>query len=235
MEFLHTAATPFPQNPIKEEFVDTGELGVKSTLLNRKMQLNAAAFYYHWKDQQVFNVGAQGPVFSNLPASEILGGELELKLSPDNTWLITAAVGLLHSEITDATGLDFDKGEGEYQLGHALALVPSFSANMAIAKDIDLGASRLTLQADGRYQGTSKAKYKPSHPIDEYEARFVANLRADLGLGRDRRYTLSAYLENLTAEQFCLEKQDLHVLVGAYYCVPNEGQRQFGIQAKVAF
>jgi len=235
VEFLHTAATPFPQNPITEEFVDAGELGVKSTLLGRKVQLNAATFYYHWKDQQVFNVGAQGPVFSNLPASEILGGELELNVSPDATWLITAALGLLHSEITDATGLDFDKGEGEYQKGHPLALVPSVSANMAIAKDIALGANRLTLQADGRYQGTSKVKYKPSHPIDEYESRFVANLRADLSFGRDRRYQLSAYLENLTGAQYCLEKQDLHVLVGAYYCVPNEGQAQFGIQARVGF
>jgi len=235
VEFLHTAATPFPQSPIKEEFVDAGELGIKSQLLNRKMQLNAAGFYYHWKDQQVFNVGATGPVFSNLPASEIFGGEVELKVSPDNTWLITASLGLLHSEITDATGLDFDKGEGEYQLGHALALVPGVSANMAIAKDVTLGGKRLTLQADGRYQGTSKAKYKPSHPIDEYEARFVANLRADLHLGPAHRYQLSAYLENLTAEQFCLEKQDLHVLVGAYYCVPNEGQRQFGLQARIGF
>jgi len=199
------------------------------------MLLNAAIFYNHWKDQQVFNVGATGPVFSNLPASQIYGGEVELKLSPDNTWLITASVGVLHSEITDATGLDFDKGEGEYQKGHPLALVPSVSANMAIAKDIALGANRLTLQADGRYQGTSKVKYKPSHPIDEYESRFVANLRADLSFGRDRRYQLSAYLENLTGAQYCLEKQDLHVLVGAYYCVPNEGQAQFGIQARVGF
>jgi iron complex outermembrane recepter protein len=235
VEFLHTAATPFPQSPIKEEFVDSGELGFKSTLLGRKMVLNGAVFYNHWKDMQVFNVGATGPVFSNLPASEIYGGEVELKLSPDNTWLITGSVGLLHSEITDATGLDFDLGQGEYQKGHPLALVPSFSANFAIAKDVAVGASRLSLQADGRYQGTSKVKYKPSHPIDEYEARFVANLRAELGLGRDHRYTLSAYLENLTGEQFCLEKQDLHVLVGAYYCVPNEGQVQFGLQARLGF
>ena len=122
-----------------------------------------------------------------------------------------------------------------HEKGHPLALVPSVSANMAIAKDIALGANRLTLQADGRYQGTSKVKYKPSHPIDEYESRFVANLRADLNFGRDRRYQLSAYLENLTGAQYCLEKQDLHVLVGAYYCVPNEGQAQFGIQARVGF
>ena len=63
----------------------------------------------------------------------------------------------------------------------------------------------------------------------------MANLRADLNFGHARRYTVSAYLENLTGEEYCLEKQDLHVLVGAYYCVPNEGQRQFGIQARIGF
>jgi iron complex outermembrane receptor protein len=235
VEFLHTAATPFPQNPIGEEFVDAFELGVKSELFGRHLMLNAAAFHYHWKDQQVFNVGARGPEFSNLPGSRIIGGELELKLAPDATWLITGSLGLLDSEITDSTGLDFDSGQGEYQLGHELALVPKVSANMAVAKDIPMGSAKLTLQADGRYQGTSKVKYKPSHPIDEYEARFVANARGDVSFGPSHRYQVGFYLENLTEEQYCLEKQDLHVLVGVYYCVPNEGQRQFGLEARIRF
>jgi len=235
VEFLHTAATPFPQNPIGPEFVDVFELGVKSTLFHRHLQLNAAAFHYSWKDQQVFNVGTGGPEFSNLPGSRIIGGELELKIAPDDTWLITGALGLLDSKITDSTGLDFDSGEGEYQLGHPLALVPKVSANGAIAKRISLGSSHLTLQADGRYQSTSKAKYKPSHPIDEYEARFVANARGDLSFGEGERFELGFYLDNLTQEKYCLEKQDLHVLVGSYYCVPNEGERQFGFQARLRF
>ena len=211
------------------------ELGFKSTLLNGSMQLNGAAFYNIWKDQQVFNVGTQGPVFSNLPESQMYGMELEMKYVPAESWLIAASVGLLHSEITDSTGLDYDSGQGEYQKGHRLALAPNMSANMAVFKDFQIGANLLTLQMDWRYQGNAKAKYKPSYPIDEYDSRFELNARGSYRFGDQQQYLISAYLNNITADKYCLEKQDLHVLVGAYYCVPNEGELQFGLSGKVNF
>lgn len=235
VEFLHTAATPFPQNPIDVEILDAFEVGVKTTLLDGRMQLNGAFFYNIWEDQQVFNVGARGPEFTNLPESEILGFEADLQWVPVDTWLVSAGFGWLDSEITDASGLDFDLGQGEFQEGHELPLAPEFSANGAIFKDIQIGPNLLTLQVDMRYQSEAKAKYKPSTPIDEYESRFEMNARANYMFGNARQYQVSFFVENLTEEQYCLEKQDLHVLVGAYYCVPNEGELQFGLQGKINF
>ena len=102
-------------------------------------------------------------------------------------------------------------------------------------KDINLAASLLSLQLNGRYQSTSKAKYKPSYPIDEYDSRFEMNARANYLFGNAQQYQVSAFIDNLTSEKYCLEKQDLHALVGAYYCVPNEGELQFGLQGKINF
>ena len=235
VEFLHTVDTPFPQRSLKVETLDVVEFGFKSTLLDGRMQLNGAVFHNIWTDQQVFNVGANGPEFSNLPESKIIGGELEVKFIPAETWLVTGGLGLLDTEITDATGINFDLGQGEFQEGHELALAPSVTANWAVFKDINLAASLLTLQLDGRYQSSSKAKYKPSFPIDEYESRFEMNARANYLFGSSQQYQVSVFVDNLTSEKYCVEKQDLHALVGAYYCVPNEGEVQFGMQGKINF
>jgi iron complex outermembrane receptor protein len=235
VEFLHTAATPFPQRSLDVEILDVIEVGIKSDLLDGRMQFNGALFFNNWTDQQVFNVGSQGPIFSNLPESEMQGVELEMRYAPADTWLINVALGLLDSEITDATGLDFDSGQGEFQRGHELPLAPDLTATASLIKDVSLGANLLTVQLDMHYQSESKAKYKPSFPIDEYESRFEANARVKYAFGDEQRFELGAFLENLTEEEYCLEKQDLHALVGAYYCVPNEGDLQFGLHGSVRF
>jgi len=235
VEFLHTDATPFPQASLDEETLDVWEFGFKATLMDGAMQLNGAVFRNTWKDQQVFNVGSSGPVFSNLPESEVTGAELEMQWVPAANWLVSASVGVLDSKITDASGIDFNQGQGEFQQGHELALVPKFSASFAILKDIEMGANLLTLQLDGKHQAEAKAKYKPSFPIDEYESRTLINARANYNFGDQDQYNFSLSLENLTEDEFCLEKQDLHALVGAYYCVPNFGQMQWFASMRVNF
>jgi len=235
VEFLHTDDTPFPQRSLEAETLDAYEIGFKSTLDNGRMQLNGAVFYYTWDNLQVFNVGSNGPEFYNLPEAEITGLELETRWAPADDWLVSAAVGFLDSEITDATGIDFDLGQGEFQKGHELPLAPEFSANFAVIKDFMIDANPLTIQVDGHYQSESKAKYKPSSPIDEYESRFELNGRASYSFGDNQKYRLDLSLQNITEEKYCLEKQDLHALVGAYYCVPNYGEMQWALQGRVSF
>lgn len=235
VEFLHTDTTPFPQRSLEQEILDSFEIGFKSTMLDGRMQLNGAAFYYTWDNLQVFNVGSNGPEFFNLPEAQITGFELETKWVPADDWLISAAVGFLDSEITDTTGIDFALGQGDFQKGHELVLAPKFTGNFAIIKDVHIDSNLLTLQLDGRYMSESKAKYKPSSPIDEYESRFELNARGGYQFGSDQQYRINLILENITEEKYCTEKQDLHVLVGAYYCVPNLGEMQWAIQGQVNF
>ena len=235
VEFLHTVDTPFPQRSLKVEILDVYEVGFKSELLQDRMQFNAAFFHNTWTDQQVFNVGSNGPEFINLPESRIIGMEADLKWVPADTWLVSASLGWLDTKITDATGVDYDLGQGEFQKGHELPLAPSITANGTVIKDFLINNNPLTLQLNARYQSSSKVKYKPSYPIDEYPSRFELNARAGYAFGDRQQYQVSAFLDNITAAKYCVEKQDLHALVGAYYCVPNDGEMQFGLQGKVSF
>jgi iron complex outermembrane receptor protein len=235
VEFLHTDDTPFPQRPLDVETLDAFELGFKSTLLNRTLIFNGAVFFNIWKDQQVFNVGVNGPEFFNLPESEIKGVELETTWVPAENWLLAANVGFLDTEITDVTGIDFDLRQGDFQKGHELPLSPEFTANGAVERDFATTSGALTLRADFRYQSSSKVKFSPQVPIDEYESRFEINARAAYAFGAEGKYELALFGENLTGEKYCVEIQDLRGVSGSFYCVPNEGEARYGLQARVNF
>jgi iron complex outermembrane receptor protein len=83
----HAQLAPYTE----EELVNT-ELGIKATLLDGRMQLNAAAFWYDYTDKQErerkpTQLGALGGQ-SNVPESRINGAELELK------WLIAEGLNV---------------------------------------------------------------------------------------------------------------------------------------------
>jgi iron complex outermembrane receptor protein len=241
MEFLHTQDTPFPRRPLTPETLDVFELGFKSTLFDHTLVFNGAVFYNIWKNQQVFNVGVNGPEFFNLPESHISGAEFEANWAPTSQWLITGSVGLLDTEMTDVTGIDFDvplgqPGHGDFQKGHELALSPHVTATGAVQRTFDLsGGNSLVFALDGRYQGSSKVKYSPQVPIDEYDSRFDLNARATWLFGADQDYSLSLFGYNLTEEKYCNEIQDLRGVSGSFYCVPNDGEVQYGLQFRANF
>jgi iron complex outermembrane recepter protein len=240
LEFLHTNDTPFPQRSLEPETLDAWEVGFKSLNADHTLVFNAAAFFNTWKDEQVFNVGVNGPEFFNLPESQIYGAEFEITWEPTEHWLFNFNLGLLHTELTDVTGIDFDipqgtPGHGDFQKGHALPLSPETSMTGSVQRSFDIGSGELTLQSDFRYQSESFVKYSPQHPIDKYDARFEVNARADYAWGDNRQYDLAAFGNNLFGEKYCAEIQDLRGVSGSYYCVPNDGQAQWGVQLRVAF
>ena len=53
---------------------------------------------------------------------------------------MSANFGLLDTEITDVTGIDFDLGQGDFQEGHELPLSPEFTAIAAIWRATSISA-----------------------------------------------------------------------------------------------
>lgn len=213
----------------------TGRTACKSTLLERSLILNGAVFYNIWKDQQVFNVGVGGPEFNNLPRSRIEGAELEANWVPAQHWLVTASLGLLNTRITDVTGIDFDLHQGDFQQGHELPLAPKITANAGLGRNFNIGTGLIGLHTDLRYQGTSKVKYSPQVPIDQYDSRFEINARATYAFGPEQQYELALFGDNLTSAKYCVEIQDLRGVSGSLYCVPNDGELRWGLQARMNF
>ena len=88
----------------KDETVDAWELGIKTDFANNRVRLNAAAFYYEYKnlqyqatDPELFEGGV-----GNLPESEIYGAELELLAFITDNFTVDARLAWLETEVTES-------------------------------------------------------------------------------------------------------------------------------------
>jgi iron complex outermembrane receptor protein len=72
-----------PSNPVYQpEFIKSYELGMKSDWLDRKLRLNAAAFWYDYSDLQVTSFFQSLTLVSNAADSTVKGIDLELLANP---------------------------------------------------------------------------------------------------------------------------------------------------------
>lgn len=107
------ATTAGEMEPYDNETLDAYELGLKSEFFDRRVRLNASAFYYDYKNQQVFaqttRNGLTVLVLDNAANSKVYGGEAEITARPIQPLTLTAGVSLLHAKYGDyfTEGKDF--------------------------------------------------------------------------------------------------------------------------------
>jgi iron complex outermembrane receptor protein len=83
------------------EEVTAFEFGSKNRFSNDRVQFNATAFYYDYRDLQVFQVVNQTIVVRNAAEAEIYGAELELVALAGDSVQFDASFGLLETEYKD--------------------------------------------------------------------------------------------------------------------------------------
>ncbi len=120
----------------EEETIDAYELGLKTDLLDGRMRLNSAAFFYTYDnlqyqatDPEVFQGGV-----GNIPESEIMGAELELGAFLSDSLIFDARLAWLDTEIT-SNHLALDNVESEAATNALLAQgISLFSPEVEIAR-----------------------------------------------------------------------------------------------------
>jgi len=83
-----------------EEKATTWELGAKSTLLDRRLQLNGALFQTDYKGIQLNFQQGVSPVIQNAGDARIKGFELEMVAAPTDGFTINGSVGYLDAHYT---------------------------------------------------------------------------------------------------------------------------------------
>lgn len=87
-------SNPLPTAPdFDEEKATTYEAGIKSTLLDRRLQINAAAFLTDYKGIQLNFQQGVSPTIQNAGNAKIKGFEVEVVAAPTDGFLINASVG----------------------------------------------------------------------------------------------------------------------------------------------
>lgn len=84
-----------------EEVAKTWEVGIKSTLLDRRLQLNVAAFTTAYNDVQLNQQVGTSPTIDNAGNARIKGFEIEAVVAPTRGLTINGSIGYLDASFTE--------------------------------------------------------------------------------------------------------------------------------------
>lgn len=124
------ASTTAQFAPVTQEAVTAFELGAKLSLIDRKLQVNAAVFHYDYKNKQVRGIIID-PIFNqleqlvNIPKSRINGAELEMVLTPVRGLTLRGGATYIDSKVKRFVGINNDRVVGDFA-GSALPFSPKF-------------------------------------------------------------------------------------------------------------
>jgi outer membrane receptor protein involved in Fe transport len=127
------AVSAVPQyNPIPQESVVAYETGVKAGLFDHRVQLNAAVFYYDYRDKQLRGAVqdvAFGPLEAlvSIPKSHVLGVEAQLVARPVDGLTLDTALTYTHTRIDQFTGFDATAAFGD-QSGTPFPFSPAWQS-----------------------------------------------------------------------------------------------------------
>jgi len=148
------AFTPSQLAPVSQEKLTSYEIGTKLSLMDRRLQLNASAFYYDYVDKQFLTyttVPLIGPVNAivNIPESDVKGFDIEVIALPTEGLTLNAALTYVKTEVgtymgigaagnpIDFSGKEFNfapsisaTASAEYRTPVSDGLVAVFGANM---------------------------------------------------------------------------------------------------------
>lgn len=127
-----------------EEKATTWEAGIKSTLIDRRLQLNAAVFTTDYKGIQLNIQIGTSPTIDNAGDARIKGFELEMVAAPVDGLTISGSVGHLDAEYSSvAAGALAVSGANPFQAGISegatLPKTPSWKTNISPRYEAKLG------------------------------------------------------------------------------------------------
>ncbi len=179
----------------KPETLTSTEVGLKSEFLDHTLRLNAAAYYYDYRNYQalIYTLGLE-QLIVNANATH-RGGEAELDWAPAPRWRLGAGIAYVDALVKDvparcctASGAPV---YGDYVPGNA----PRWSGNLSLRYTLPAFGGSLALQADGNV--LSRFWFNVSDlPVVEQKPYGIANLRADWSSPSDR-IEVGASVENL--------------------------------------
>ena len=192
--------------PYQAEELISYELGLKSTLLDSRLQLNAAVFYYDYQDKQqgtiaVTPVGNIVVAVTNIPESEITGAELEASWQLNDYFRWDLGLAYLDTEITEYQQIDaansvFPNVVTFDASGNPLDNSPELQANTTLTFTYPIGDDlSLMIGGDVSYKDDSLTVNQTIEGYTLYNAR--------VGLSdREGKWGVMVWGRNITDEYY---------------------------------
>jgi iron complex outermembrane receptor protein len=241
-------------NPVAPETSDAYEIGIKSELLDNRLQLNLTAFYTEYEDFQAQSTTID-PVttaittdLNNVGALETQGVELEgIALIGDNLTLTFGAAyvdatienfegATCYAGQTEATGC---VGEAQDISGGELPNSPEWKWNVVADYRMDFDGLPFSGFANLSYVWQDDINFSLlQNPVTAHDSYGVGDL--NLGINDDNgRYRITLFVNNFTDENYRSGLVDYRGLYGGAIALANSfsrnSQRYYGVRAKFSF
>jgi iron complex outermembrane receptor protein len=124
--------------PYKPESIDAYEVGLKSVVFERRLRLNAAAFWYEYRDIQAQIPIPGGTKVLNGPKARVKGVEADFEARLTNELTLTGGGTYLHGRYVSYPNAPFVNSAGELAAGPTDAsgkttiASPNFTGNLAL-------------------------------------------------------------------------------------------------------
>ncbi len=203
------------------------EVGMKSEWFDSRLRLNTTAFFYDYKDLQVFTFTGAGLQFiENASNAEVYGLEIEVQALPMEGLEISAGLGLMESEY-----IDFVRGSEDLS-GNQLIGSPGTQFNSVIQYTLPISTGALVFR--GNFTYTGKRYY------DETESGDIASDGSDINLdlkiswvSDGDRYEVSVWGKNVTDEETIIDVVDVGLF--GYQNVWYNTPRTYGVDFSYHF
>lgn len=210
-------------DPFRPETIWSYEAGAKLDLLDRRLRVNIAGFWYDYSDLQVQDVKDQGVIIRNAATARLKGIEVEtvaeitpsLRADANFAWLDARFRGY------DTVNLKAPQLGVQDLSGNRLPKSPEFRVQLGLEKTFDLGSGgELRIRGDAAWQDRQY--------FTAFNEPFVSQpsywwLKSRVTYKPDNGgWSLSAYIDNIA---------DVRVIANASTGADIDGSRTFGNMA----
>ena len=200
---------------VDPEYLTSYEIGIKSTLFDRRLRLNVSAFYYDYTDLQVLSVNRQAgstvPTLGldNAADAEIKGIELEATALPTDWLDLGLNLGILDAKYKNylSGAIDPETGEPRDFSGNRLPGAPKFTLSTFAQVTIPVGDFETRWRAEYNYTGKKYYNNAQSDLISSGEGYGLLNLRATLA-DPAKGWELAAWAKNVTGKAYIVDATD---------------------------
>lgn len=216
------------------------EIGSKNSFANGQFTLNAAAFYYDYKNLQVEQLVGFNFVFANAPKARIYGLELESVMRPSKNLTFNANVTLSNARFTEFSNVDILQTPvggplpaAQSLAGNPIQNAPDVSVNVGFdyrTEPVIAGGS-LTFRGDLGYK--SRIYFREfGNNADSQPAYALVNASIQWS-SADERYSIRLFGRNLTGEDYRVSLAQTS-FVGNRFGLWGP-PRQYGVELRTKF
>lgn len=240
-------------NPVEAETVDNFELGMKTTVMDGRVELNGALFYSSFDDFQAQSAilvdGALVMVLNNVGKMTTKGLEVDVRALLTENWMLTGGFAYTKADIDSWKGAQCWSGQTAAQgcvnglqdlSGKEMANSPDLKGAFALEYNQPISDTNLEFFSSLAYQWQSESFYDiKGDPESTQGAYGTANINlgvADL----DDKYRVTLFVNNVTDQYYNTGIGNFRNFLGngkealAHY-VPRGADRYMGIRLRYNF